>query len=364
MDKLYNTQMELAQQISVEHTRKIFGGKIGLMFYDVTTLYFDTSQTDALREPGFSKDGKTAESQIVLGLLVSEGGYPLSYSLFNGSQYEGFTMIPMIDDFKQRFTLGADFVVVADSGLMNKNNVALLQETGYKYILGARIKNEGASVKQWILSLEKKDKTSYEHKRQNGERLIVSYSEKRAKKEAYNRDRGIARLRKAYKSGHITKQQVNKRGYNKFLEISKDIEVSISEEKIAEDCKWDGLKGYITNTDLDAERVIAQYHGLWVVERAFRISKGTLEMRPIFHFTERRIEAHICICFIAYKVYKELERLIGINKIDMSVDLVLDAAKTITTIRIKMPENGTYFTKTLFLTEKHLAIKSLFDPSK
>ncbi len=87
-------------------------------------------------------------------------------------------------------------------------------------------------------------------------------------------------------------------------------------------------------------------------------------MRPIFHFTERRIEAHICICFIAYKVYKELERLIGINKIDMSVDHVLDAAKTITTIRIKMPENGTYFTKTLFLTEKHLAIKSLFDPSK
>ena len=87
-------------------------------------------------------------------------------------------------------------------------------------------------------------------------------------------------------------------------------------------------------------------------------------MRPIFHFTERRIEAHICICFIAYKVYKELERLIGVNKIDMSVDHVLDAAKTITTIRIKMPENGTYFTKTLFLTEKHLAIKSLFDPPK
>ncbi len=87
-------------------------------------------------------------------------------------------------------------------------------------------------------------------------------------------------------------------------------------------------------------------------------------MRPIFHFTERRIEAHICICFIAYKVYKELERLIGINKIDMSVDHVLDAAKTITTIRIKMPENGTYFTKTLFLTEKHLAIKSLFDAPK
>ena len=360
MDKLYNTQMELAQQISVEHTRKIFGGKIGLMFYDVTTLYFETSETDVLREPGFSKDGKTAESQVVLGLLVSEGGYPLSYSLFNGSQYEGFTMIPMMDDFKQRFTLGDDFVVVADSGLMNKNNVKLLHESCYKYILAACIKSENASIKQWILSLNKKDKTHYEYKRENGARLIVSYSEKRAKKDAYNRDRGIARLKKAYKSGRITKNQVNKRGYNKFLEISKDIEVVISEEKIAEDCKWDGLKGYITNTDLNPELVIDQYHGLWVVERAFRISKGTLDMRPMFHFTERRIEAHVCICFIAYKVYKELERLIAINKIGMSVDKVLDAAKTITTIRVRMPENGNHFTKTLFLTEKHLAVKPLF----
>lgn len=361
MDKLYNTQMELAQQISVEHTRKIFGGKIGLMFYDVTTLYFETAQRDVLREPGFSKDGKTTESQIVLGLLVSEGGYPLSYSLFNGSQYEGFTMIPMIDDFKQRFEIGDDFVVVADSGLMTRTNLTLLQQAGYKYILGARIKNENESVKQWILSLDKTDGSSYEYIRHNGERLIVNYSEKRAGKEAYNRQRGVARLKSAYKSGHITKQQVNNRGYNKFLEISKDIEVCISEQKIAEDCKWDGLKGYITNTDLDAKRIIAEYHGLWVVERAFRISKGTLEMRPMFHFTERRIEAHICICFIAYKLYKELERLIGINRISMSVDHVLDAAKTITTIRIRLPESNTYFTKTLFLTEKQLAIKPLFN---
>ena len=86
-------------------------------------------------------------------------------------------------------------------------------------------------------------------------------------------------------------------------------------------------------------------------------------MRPMFHFTERRIEAHICICFIAYKVYKELERVIAVNKIGMSVDKVLDAAKTITTIRVRLPENNTTFTKTLFLTEKHLAIKPLFDQS-
>lgn len=114
LDKLHSSQQEQIQRISVEHTRKILGGTIGIVFYDVTTLYFETSLVDELRTPGFSKDGKTTESQIVLGLLVSKDGYPLSYSIFNGAQYEGRTMIPVIDDFVSRYSL-EDFVIVADS---------------------------------------------------------------------------------------------------------------------------------------------------------------------------------------------------------------------------------------------------------
>ena len=361
MDKLYNTQMELAQQISVEHTRKILGGRLGIVFYDVTTLYFETSVTDTLREPGFSKDGRMAESQVVLGLLVSEGGYPLSYSLYNGKQHEGFTMIPMIDDFKARFSLADDFVIVADSGLMSRKNVALLRQGGYKYIIGARIRNTAGQVKDWILSRQMDDGETCERRLPDGDRLILGYSSSRAAKDAYNRKRGVERLRKAYSSGRLTKENVNRRGYNKFLEISKDVDVTIVEDKITEDSRWDGLKGYVTNTDLNARSVIAQYHGLWVVERAFRVSKGKLETRPIFHFTERRIEAHICICFIAYKVYKELERLISANRIGMSVDKVLDVAKAIVTVRVDMPQNGELYTKTLFLTGDHQRIKPLFD---
>ena len=105
MDRLYNTQQEKIQKISVSHT------------------------SDVLRQDGFSEDGKTAESQIVPGLLVSEDGYPLSYSVFNGKQYEGYSMIPIIDDFVQRFNL-TDFIVVADSGLMSENNVNLLESAG------------------------------------------------------------------------------------------------------------------------------------------------------------------------------------------------------------------------------------------
>jgi len=360
LDRLHNTQQERIQQISVEHTRRILGGKIGLVFYDVTTLYFETDYSDDLRERGFSKDGKHAQPQVVLGLLVSRDGYPLSYSLFNGSQYEGRTMLPIVEDFVQRFNLD-DFVVVADSGLMNKTNILLLESAGYKYIIGARIKSESDEIKQWILSLERRDGCFYELDKLSKSRLIVGYSENRAKKDRYNREKGVKRLKKAYKSGTITKENINKRGYNKFLEISDHVQVIINQEKINEDEKWDGLKGYLTNTELPAKEVYDQYCGLWVIEKAYRVTKGTLEMRPMFHFTPKRIEAHVCICFVAYKVYKELERILKISGINLSVDKVLNIAKTITTLKIKLPACGETLTKTMLITQKHNSIKKLFD---
>ena len=357
MDTLYNTRREQIQQISVEHTRKLLGGRIGIVFYDVTTLYFETAREDALRSPGFSKDGKTAESQIVLGLLVSRDGYPLSYNILNGGQYEGRTMIPIIDDFVQRFSL-TDFIVVADAGLLSRKNIALLKQAGYKFILGGRIKKESKPVQDWVLSLDKDPHKLNETVINGDERIIVSYSEQRASKDRHNRDKGIQRLRKAYSSGKINKRNVNQRGYNKFLVIENDVMVSIDEDKIAADARWDGLKSYVTNTDLAAGEVIDQYHGLWVVERAFRITKGTLEARPIFHFTERRIEAHICICFVAYKLYKELERLLRLLGIGLSVDKVLDIAKTISTVSIRL-QDGTISTRTLLKTEEERRIAPL-----
>ena len=360
LDRLHNTHQEKIQQISVEHTRKILGGQIGLVFYDVTTLYFETDYSDDFRTTGFSKDGKHSQPQVVLGLLVSKGGYPLSYSLFNGSQYEGRTMLPIVEDFVRKFNL-SDFVVVADSGLMNKTNLSLLESAGYKYIIGARIKNEAEEIKQWILSLEKSDGCFHELDKLPKSRLIVGYSAKRAKKDNYNRKKGVKRLEKAYKSGTITKENINRRGYNKFLDVSDNVQVVINQEKINEDEKWDGLKGYLTNTDLPAREVYEQYNGLWVVERAYRVTKGTLELRPMFHFTPKRIEAHVCICFVAYKVYKELERILKSNSINLSVDKVLNIAKTITTIKIKLPACGETLTKTMLITAKHNSIKLLFD---
>ena len=139
--------------------------------------------------------------------------------------------------------------------------------------------------------------------------------------------------------------------------VENDVHVRIDEDKITEDARWDGLKSYVTNTDLPAKQVIEHYHELWGVERTFRVVKGKLETRPVFHFNERRIEA--CICFIAYKVYKELERRLEAANIDMSVDKVLNMAKTVNTIVIRLPENGKTFTRTMPM-KRHQRIAKLF----
>ena len=165
-----------------------------------------------------------------------------------------------------------------------------------------------------------------------------------------------------FASGKLTKESVNKHGYNRLLVLSEadNVTVEISDKLIEEDKQWDGLKGYVTNTDIDAGLVVDQYHGLSTVERSFRVSKGTLEMRPMFHFTPKRIGAHICMCFVALKVYKELERICKEKEIGMSVDSVIKVAKTIVTIRVNLPNLGEKYLKTIFTTEKQRMLEPLF----
>ena len=358
LDKLSDSQHQVVQDISVEHTRKILGGNIGVLFYDVTTLYFEADYEDDLRKTGFSKEGRHKNPQIILGLLVSIDGYPLAYCIHEGNKYEGHTMLPVVTEFVRKYKLD-NFIVVADSGLMNNDNIADLEANGYKYIIGARIKNESRIIKDWILGQPKSDCQMVEYDKGNGQRLLVGYTEKRARKDSYNREKGIRRLEKAYNRGTLTKDNINKRGYNKFLKMEGDLKVSINYDKLEADAKWDGLKGYLTNTDIHVEEVYAAYHNLWHVEKAFRIAKSKIEIRPMFHFTRKRIEAHVCICFVALKVYKELERLLRLSAINMSVDKVLALAQTIVTIQLTLPQNKTTISKTM-LMKRHQRIAPLF----
>lgn len=359
LDKLHKRQKELIQQISYAHTNGLFSNNIGVVFYDVTTLYFEIDNDDELRKTGFSKEGKHQNPQIVLGLLVSKNGYPLAYEIFEGNKFEGHTMLPVVETFKRKYNLGR-LVIIADSGLLSSANIDELMAKQYEFILGARIKSESKSIKDKILSLNLKHGESTIIKR-GDLKLVISYSDERARKDAYNREKGLRRLEKQIKRGRLTKASINNRGYNKFLVLDGEISICLDENKIAQDSKWDGLKGYVSNADLTKDQIIDNYQHLWQIEKAFRISKSDLKIRPIYHRLQRRIEAHICITFAAYKVYKELERQLIEKKSKLSPGKAIEIAENIMEITIQLPQTGRTKSKVLLLTSEQKQLNAIFD---
>lgn len=338
LDKLNNKLKNQVEQISYEHTKKVLGNNVSVVFYDMTTIYFEAGDEDDLRKTGFSKDGKHSNPQIFLGLLVGLGGYAIGYDIFEGNTYEGHTLIPFIEKTSKKFNLQKP-VVVADSGLLSKDNVKALQEGGYEYILGARIKNETKPIKEKILGAKLENGQIESIEKDGATRIVVSHSGKRARKDAHNRERGLKRLEKRIKSGKLTKSNINNRGYNKYLKLEGEVTVEIDYDKYNKDDKWDGLKGYMTNSKLSNGQIIENYGNLWHIEKAFRMSKTDLRIRPIYHRLRHRIEAHICILFTAYSIYKELERVLYKEKSSLSLKKASELTHNMYQISYTLPDS-------------------------
>ena len=307
LDRLNKHYSQQAQAIAYRYSRKILK-RISVVFYDVTSLYFEAEDEDDLRKIGFSKDGKFQNPQIMLGLLVGQNGYPIGYDIFEGNTVEGKTLIPLLEGIERRYHFGKP-VVVADAAMLSKDNLDALDAAKYPFIVAARLRNETQAVQAEILgrSAALTNGQSVVIDQPAGRRRIVSYSDSRAKKDAHNRDRGLGRLRASAfrKTDEGAPEQLR---LQPIPEASGEVKVQIDESQIEQAARWDGLKGYLTKTDLPAEAVIKVYGQLWHIEKAFRISKTDLRIRPIFHRRRGRIEAHVLVAFVAYTIYKELER--------------------------------------------------------
>lgn len=336
LDRLNDKLKPQIEQIAFAHTRRVLQNNISVVFYDMTTLYFEASDEDDLRKTGFSKDGKHQCPQIYIGLLVGLGGYAIGYDIFEGNTYEGHTLIPFIEKITTKFGLNKP-IIVADAGLLSNDNVRALESKGYEYILGARLKNETEKIKTQLLQNQYAEGTTISVKRSGSTRLIVSYSSTRAAKDAYNRKRGLSRLEKQVQSGRLTKSSINNKGYNKYLRLTGEVDVEIDYEKYNHDQVWDGLKGYVTNTALSDNDVIENYRNLWHIEKAFRMSKTDLRIRPIYHRLKKRIEAHICISFTAYCVYKELERVLYQARSNLSLKKAAEITHNMYQITYTLP---------------------------
>ena len=341
MDRFDLNHKQTAIDITFEHTRQILNNQITVAFYDITTLYFEASDEDDLRRTGFSKDGKAQNPQILLALLVGVSGQPLAYEVFEGDKFEGHTLIPVVQVFKKKYSLPS-LIIVADAGLLSAENITELIRLDYPFIFGGRLKNETDIIKQQILSQTYTDGKTITIQKPNNIRLIVNYSIKRARKDAHLRKQGLERLERSLKSGKLTKEKINNRGYNKYLKIKNEIAVEIDYKAFRADNKWNGLKGYVTNCNLSETAIMDNYKQLWAIEKAFipiNRDKTDLRVRPIYHRLERRIKTHICIAFCSYKIYKELERQLKLKKVPLSVEQTINELKTIYQAQVILPQS-------------------------
>jgi transposase len=307
--------------------------QVDVVFYDVTTFAFESTVADGLREFGFSKDCKFNEVQVVLGMIIDSDGIPVGYELYPGNTFDGKTMMGALDNIKKRFGIHR-VIIVADRGINSKGNLNLIKEAGYGYIMASRIKNMGKTVhgamfdkKGYIIVTDSKGVEEFRYKTidyinsftdEDGkkhnlsESLVISYSLKRAKKDMKDRERLIEKAKKLLNDPEKIKSS-NKRGGRKYIgqENTGFTEYRLEMEKIEKDALYDGYYGIQTSEkEMSATEVMGAYHTLWKIEESFRIMKSTMEVRPMFHWTENRIHGHFVVCFLAFLMERKMEYLL------------------------------------------------------
>lgn len=282
---------------------------IALFFYDVTTLHFETETEDNFRKKGYSKDHRGDMPQILIGLFVDFDGYPFDFDFYEGNTFEGHTFKKAVESLTKKYEFKS-LTVVADAGMLSDDNLTFLATRNINYIVGARLKSLKKEKAKEITTHDYVKVAIHEIKLDN-QRLVIEYSGDRAKKDAKNREKIIEKLKKKLRDG---KQVIHKSKY--LLLKNQNKPIGVDEKKIQEDSKFDGLKGYVTNSGNKStfKEIINQYHNLWQVEKAFRISKSDLKERPIFHQNIKRIKSHLVLCFVSLLVMKEAEKILNQKK--------------------------------------------------
>jgi transposase len=323
-----------------------------LLFYDVTTLYFETFTEDELRKNGFSKENKSQQPQILIALLVSPEGFPIGYEVFSGNTFEGYTLIPVIKAFIKKHNVET-FTVVADAAIISAKNIQALKDEKISFIVGARLANLPADVIEKVdQNLKREDACSIRVETEHGH-LICSFSKKRYSKDKHE-------MTKQLEKAKTLLNQPSKVKRVKFIS-STDQTMKINEKLVDKTTKLLGIKGYCTDipeSKYSNKEIINRYHDLYKIEQAFRISKTDLRTRPIFHFKEDPIKLHILVCFMALVISKHIELSTSI-----SIRAFTDICKKVTDARLVNKVNGKELRKRVAIPEKlSLMITKLIRP--
>jgi transposase len=297
----------------ISYAKKHFDFKFQFLFYDVTTLYFEThlqeedkAKPEEIRKYGFSKDKRNDLPQILIGLVVDANGFPIYYQIFEGDKFEGHTILPVILEFKTKFKV-KELTIVADSGMLSKENLLQLDQAGLSYIVGGRVKNESIatlnSINQELNGSDNQTTT----RQFSSERIVYQFSKKRHQKDKYEYEKQLKKATEIIENPSKAKKKL------KFITTKNQV-IQFNQTMVEKAKLSMGIKSYVTNNhNLDANQIIDTYHNLWQVEKAFRMSKSDLEIRPVFHRKKESIHAHILIVFVSLVVAKVIEIDTGIS---------------------------------------------------
>ena len=320
MDRLDEKEIESMKDLAAGAARRLLPEPASVVFFDCTTLHFESVDADGLREFGFSKNGRHARTQVLLALMVTSDGLPIGYEVFPGSEHEGKSLIPSLENMRKRE--GVETAIhVADRGMFGEANLKDMEERNLQYIVGARLKSLPKDLKERILDLDAYKTTGgsedlrsaeFEHK---GRRIVVGWSRKRARKDAADRKKAIDKLvRKLGRSANPA-QALSGRGFGRFVKLAGKARLELDETKIKEAARWDGLKGVATNApDMGHSELFDRYRELWRVEESFRTAKHDLKVRPVFHWKPDRVKAHIAIACMAFACVRHLAYRIALRQ--------------------------------------------------
>ena len=315
MDNLSDGLIERVQRIVQREAQALLGAKCEVLFFDATTLYFEVNNADELRNNGWSKDGKSQHVQVVLALVQTAEGLPIGYELFPGNTADVSTLLPVVRKLQGRFDISRT-TLVADSGMLSKANVTALQELNSDYLLAARLGSlADDKLDKLLLQLNNQAMDADGFKlldtEHDGRRLVLSYSPKLANKQRSERLKLIEKLQnKLGKGGKAVGNLIGNSKYRKWVKLDNTDVPELDVEAIeAKESRLDGVRGVFTSLRAeacDASAIKARYAELWRIEHGFRVLKSDLRMRPIFHWKQERIKAHVAICFTAYVLLAHL----------------------------------------------------------
>jgi len=302
---------------------QVFAGRrdlftdLEIVFFDTTSLYFEGSGGERLGQYGHSKDHRPDEKQMVVGAVLDGDGRPICCELWPGNTTDVTTLIPIVDRLWRRFSI-RQICIVADRGMISQNTITDLEQQGWPYILGARMRKQ-KEVRDQVLADRGRFRVVYGPRQQatdpaplkvkevwiEDRRYVVCVNAEEVAHDRLARQAIVAHLREQLRQGD--KSLVGNKGYRRYLKVEGEGHFAIDKTKLAEEARYDGTWVLRTNTELPTADVALQFKRLWQVEHWFRSCKSLLETRPIYHQRDATIRGHVFCSFLALLLRHELQ---------------------------------------------------------